>query len=306
MASGLVHIDLSDTIGILEIGSLFSVFLFGIVTLQAHFYYTTYRDDGWREKALVGALWLMELGHTVGVAFEVYRATITLYGRPHLLITFPALSSVMALGGAITFAVQTFFALRVSRLIAKPYGYIGFLCIGVSFLRFIGSVVLAVAAATSVSIAIYRVKWKWLIVTLLSSATAVDLIIAISMLYYLRTARSRALSRTTHLIDKLIGYTLRSGLLTSVSAVVLLICFLSKPLTMSWLAVYTFLAKLYSNSLLSVLNGREELRNDGSHSASAISIEMKTTTETTQDMDDKRQLGSPYLGVQIPPSRQPV
>ncbi|KAF9043366.1 hypothetical protein BJ165DRAFT_1484517 [Panaeolus papilionaceus] len=251
MASGLVHVDLNDTIGLLEIGSLFSVFLFGIVTLQVHFYYTTFRNDGWKEKALVGVLWVMELGHTIGVAFEVYRATITFYGRPQLLVTFPALGSVMSLGGAITFAVQTFFALRVSRVLAKPYSYIGYICIAIAFVRFVGSIVISVAAATS-TIGVYRVKWAWLSVTLLSLATAVDVMIALSMLWYLRTARSRALTRTTHIIDKLIGFTLRSGLLTSLGAIVLLICFLAKPLTMSWLAVYTCLAKLYSNSLLSV------------------------------------------------------
>src|SRR4051794_3820016 len=48
----------------------------------------------------------MELGHTIGVSYEVYRATITLHGQPHRLITFPALSSVIAIGGAITLCVQ--------------------------------------------------------------------------------------------------------------------------------------------------------------------------------------------------------
>ncbi|KAF9043376.1 hypothetical protein BJ165DRAFT_1529415 [Panaeolus papilionaceus] len=312
-ASGSAHVVLDDTIGIFEVGSAFAIFLFGIVTLQAHCYYTTFRDDGWMQKTMVGLLWLMELGHTIGVSYEVYRATITLHGQPHRLITFPALSSVIAIGGAITLCVQSFFSLRVYRVIRKPYAYVAFLCIAISSMRLVGGIVLSVAAVRSTSIDIYRVKWKWLIVLLLVSGTLVDVIITIAMLYYLCSARSRAMTRTAHIIDKLIVYTLRSGLLTSLSAIVLLVLFLTKPKTMSWLAVYTFLAKLYSNSLLSVLNGRAELRYDSDglgHESmerfgttpgrgdatttqlapriDVIELQLKKTTDTSRgDVDDK-------------------
>ena len=52
------HISLDQTIGALEIGSLFSVFLFGILTLQIYNYYHTFRDDGWKIKALVSPMLL--------------------------------------------------------------------------------------------------------------------------------------------------------------------------------------------------------------------------------------------------------
>jgi hypothetical protein len=48
-----VHVDLSNTIGALEIGSLFATFIFGIVTLQTYTYYTTFGKDPWYYKALV-------------------------------------------------------------------------------------------------------------------------------------------------------------------------------------------------------------------------------------------------------------
>ena len=53
MSTGLIHIDLTDTVGALLIGTLFSVFLFGMVTLQTHLYYTLFREDHWSTKALV-------------------------------------------------------------------------------------------------------------------------------------------------------------------------------------------------------------------------------------------------------------
>jgi len=48
-----IYISLDETICALEIGSLFSAFLFGIVTLQTYNYYYTFRDDGWKNKTLV-------------------------------------------------------------------------------------------------------------------------------------------------------------------------------------------------------------------------------------------------------------
>ncbi|KAF8167295.1 hypothetical protein B0H34DRAFT_681285 [Crassisporium funariophilum] len=327
--SAPIHVDLSNTIGALQIGSLFAVFLFGIVTLQAHLYYNSFREDRWTYKVLVAVVWILEVGHTAGVSYEVYNATITLYGRPQLLVRFPGLGAITAVGGMITLCVQGFFALRLYRVLPKPYSYIGVFCFLLSFLRCIGSIYLTVQAVTAPNITVYRITWKWLISTLLTVGAVIDVIIAASMLYYLNKKRENALVRATRLIDSLIAYTIRTGLLTSVSAVTLLICFQLMPANLIWLALYTFLAKLYSNSLLSALNSRTQIREDiknassverysqarakisrretgnpahvgfGSH---AISIEMKTTTETTQDdafLPDKSALdpqspSSPY------------
>lgn len=48
-----VHVDLNPTIGVLQIGSLIGVFLFGVVSVQAYNYYALYKEDGWANKALV-------------------------------------------------------------------------------------------------------------------------------------------------------------------------------------------------------------------------------------------------------------
>lgn len=42
----------------------------------------------------------------MGISYEVYRATIVLYGRPDLLTSFPVLGSMIGVGGAITLLVQ--------------------------------------------------------------------------------------------------------------------------------------------------------------------------------------------------------
>lgn len=46
-------LTLANTLGVLEIGSLLGVFLFGVVSLQTFNYYTMYPDDSWVNKTLV-------------------------------------------------------------------------------------------------------------------------------------------------------------------------------------------------------------------------------------------------------------
>ncbi|TFK32451.1 hypothetical protein BDQ12DRAFT_692455 [Crucibulum laeve] len=320
---GMVHVDLGDSIGALEIGCLISVFFFGIETLQTHQYYRRFPEDRWMFKLLVTSVWLLELGHTIGVTFEVYRATITLFGQPQKLITFPALGAVTAISGIITFLVELFFSLRVFKVLPIPYRYIGMGCALVAFVRVIGSVFLAYQAITGTNIAIYRVQWKWLITSLLAGGAVIDVTIAASMLYYLIKKRLHALNRVNRVIDRLAAITIRTGLVTSIAAVVLLISFLMMPQNMVWLAIYTILARLYSNTLLSSLNARHRLRNDITNSSvevyskgktirrdtmdptsrhGAISIEMKTTTETVGD-DGKGYLHGMEDNVALEPPR---
>ncbi|KAF8188744.1 hypothetical protein BJ912DRAFT_1143346 [Pholiota molesta] len=265
-----VHVDLSNTLGALEIGSLFAIFIFGIVTVQMYTYYTTFGKDLWYYKALVASVWyaffmmsslevlelnvssrLLEIGHTLGVSYEMYRDTIVLYGEPQLLTRFQALGSTTAIGGVITLLVQGFFAMRLFHVLPKPYSYVGIFCVLLSLVRCVAAFYLTSQALTLTSVTEYRDRMGSLITTLLVVGAAIDVIIAGSMLYYLAKKRNQGLQRIASVIDRLIAYTIRTGLLTSIAAVAMLICFQTMPNNFIWLAIYTFLAKLYSNSLLS-------------------------------------------------------
>ncbi|KIM37563.1 hypothetical protein M413DRAFT_448372 [Hebeloma cylindrosporum] len=257
-----IYIDLDETIGALEIGSLFSAFLFGIVTLQTYNYYNTFRDDGWRTKALVAAIWLLEAGHTAGISFDVYRVSITYYGKPQLLGKFVGIGSTTCIGGAISLLVQGFFSTRLWRLLPKPYSFLGPFCIFISFVKFVATVYLTVEGTTLADVTVYHKRNDWLISSTLVASVVTDVIIAASMIYYLLRKRGKSMKRVGKIIDRLIGFTIRSGFVTSLGAIVLLITFQVKPNSLIWMAVYTFYAKLYSNSLLSALNARKELRGE--------------------------------------------
>ncbi|KJA18780.1 hypothetical protein HYPSUDRAFT_44952 [Hypholoma sublateritium FD-334 SS-4] len=264
----VIEVDLNNTIGAIEIGSLFGVFLFGIVTLQTFNYYDNYKEDGWGNKTLVACIWFLEIGHTLGINFELYRATIILYGQPWELVRFPGIAAVTVVGGAITLItqvrpfhyhftppcgltiLQVFFSLRLTKLLPRPYHHIGSIAIVISSLRFVTSIYLTVEGVILPNITVYREKCQWIVSAMFISSALVDIIIAVSMLYYL-TRQRKQVKRISRLLDRLVTYTIRSGLLTSIAAIAVILCFLLMPANFVWLGVYTFVAKLYSNSLLS-------------------------------------------------------
>ncbi|KAF8960128.1 hypothetical protein BDZ97DRAFT_1922381 [Flammula alnicola] len=335
MASEL-NIDLNNTIGALQIGSLFGVFLFGIVSLQTYNYYNAYRDDGWVNKTLVATIWLLEIAHTLGINYEVYRVTIILYGKPWLLGRFQGIGAVTIFGGGITLIVQTFFALRLSRLLPRPYNHTGIICIIISSLRFIATIYLTVEGIVAVNMTVYREKCEWIVSATFIASAVVDITVAVSMMYFLARQR-RQVKRISRLLDRLVMYTDQASLLgrvslrksphdvdsRSISAIAVVLCFQLMPDNFIWLAVYTFVAKLYSNSFLSALNARKDLRadiingdsitpehftmpdlrhQDSSRSSRddtpspfrPVIISMKTTTERMDDSPDFSDKSNPY------------
>ncbi|KDR84618.1 hypothetical protein GALMADRAFT_133874 [Galerina marginata CBS 339.88] len=253
--SGLIHVDLTNSIGALQIGNLFALFLFGILTSQTFTYYNNFRGDRWEYKALHA----FEVGHTVLISFEVYRSTITLYGLPQLLVKLPGLALVTTFGGAITLLVQGFFAFRLWTVLPGIYRFIGPFCIFVSWLRCGAGVFLSLEGILSITVKAFFIRWSWLIVVLLAVGAVLDVIIALSTIYYLQKQRDSGVERLATVVERLILFTIRTGLLTSVSAVFILITFITLPNNLIWVALYTVLAKLYSNSLLSAQQMREEV-----------------------------------------------
>jgi len=273
--------SLDSTLGALQIGTLLAVYLFGIITFQAYEYFRNFKSDRPTFKTLVAVIWLLECAHTICGVYEVYRSTITLYGQPEKLTRFPILGVATALGGMITFLTHTFFSVRLWRVLPKPWGYVGPVCIVIALARLVGAIGLGVAATTAANVVEYRINYRWLILTLLSVGAALDFVIAVSMVYYLLQKRQISLARSTGLIDRLVVFTVRSGALTSVCALALLIVFLMLPDTLVWIAIYTCLAKIYSNSLISALNERTALRK--SAVGSSMSLEPRSAKREPGD-----------------------
>ncbi|KAF7350660.1 hypothetical protein MSAN_01626500 [Mycena sanguinolenta] len=153
---------------------------------------------------------------------------------------------------------KVFFAFRIYVFTKKVYIplFIWFM----AFLPLLGGIILFALTLRVTSVRIYVANWEWLVVTNWSLSVATDLMITTTLVVVLRRQRSRAHNKTVVVVDKLILWTIETGLLTSVSSILTLAFFVSMKTNYIWLTFYTISTGLFPNSLLASLNSRASLR----------------------------------------------
>ncbi|KAJ7086217.1 hypothetical protein C8R44DRAFT_991642 [Mycena epipterygia] len=263
MASIAYSPALDGSLGALEIGTVVGTFLFGILTLQTFNYYRQFPDDSKTLKITIGILWLLDLGHTICWVHGIYVMTVTFYGEPpNEFILNPPQSHILSIlfCGAIEGSVQIFYGNRIRVLSGRFHVF--FLCIALAVMRFTCDMVLMS------SFWIYKEgylalksKVHWEIVTVQILGPTGDILVALAMCYCLWRLRKSEFHRTRSMVDTLIIWTFETTLVTSVSAILMLILFLTRT-DLTFMVFYLIQPKLFSNSMLAVLNGRTRFRSD--------------------------------------------
>ncbi|KAJ7916161.1 hypothetical protein B0H13DRAFT_2323650 [Mycena leptocephala] len=246
----VVPFDPNITLGVFQIGVLISYVLFGVTTTQAYIYYSRFPDDSPKIKGLVAFVWLCEVAHVICIGHALYTYTISDYTHPErLALAAPkSLSTSILFSGIIAASVQGFFSFRIYTLSKKLY--ITLIIWTMSFLRLLGAVVAFVVALRMITLARFEAQWGWLLMVTWSVSTANDLAITVTLVVLLRRQRPSTYKRTTALVDKLITWTIETGLLTSAAGIVMLACFFTMKQNFIWLAIFAFSARLFSNTLL--------------------------------------------------------
>ncbi|KAF9265941.1 hypothetical protein L218DRAFT_997311 [Marasmius fiardii PR-910] len=267
----------NQPLGALEVGIVTSTFLFGITTTQTYLYYQLFpRDPKWM-KQLVAIVWFFELGHSISAIHALYVYTVTWFGQTDVPTRKVPLSiAVNLIISEIVFVLaQGYFLSRITK-VSRSW----FFSVGCSFLllaRFAITSVAFVEACIMRDLHEYTTKWNWALITLLTIGSFVDLAIPFGLVYFLVVQRSSAyktypssfvlhfneahvMHRTAAIVDKLILWTVETGLATGFLAVLILIFYASLPGKFAWMSVYMCLPKMFSNALLANLNSRVKLR----------------------------------------------
>ncbi|KAF8194404.1 hypothetical protein K438DRAFT_1934601 [Mycena galopus ATCC 62051] len=253
-----------------QIGVLISYVLLGVTTIQVYIYYIRFPEDTFKVKALVAFVYLCEVGHAICLGDTLYILTISDYAHPRpericggVPKSFPVATF---LSGIIGGSVQGFFAFRVYRLSKKLLVPIS--CWVMSALRVVMATVICVTLLRATSLVTYEVQWKWALTTLWSVSIVHDLTVTATLVAILMGERDNAYKRTAALVDRLILYTIETGMLTSMSSIAALACFVAMPANFIWTTLFALNArvltvivpKVMSNSLLASLNSRTTLR----------------------------------------------
>ncbi|KAK7681926.1 hypothetical protein QCA50_014888 [Cerrena zonata] len=99
----------------------------------------------------------------------------------------------------------------------------------------------------------------WIITLGLSLGTAVDVLIATSLCWYLNKGRT-GFRNMESVIDSIIVYTIETSAITSLTTISSLIFWLIMPNNLIFIALHFVISKLYANVLFATLNARKVLR----------------------------------------------
>ncbi|KAF7350333.1 hypothetical protein MVEN_01337900 [Mycena venus] len=248
-------VNLNSTLGALQIGVLISYALFGVVTAQAYTYYSRFPDDSPKLKALVAFIWVCEVTDTI-----CFGHTISDYTHPDQVLSRvpPSLGAGTVFESVVAASVQGFFAYRIYAF-AKTI-YIPILIWIMTLLQLLGCTVVFVRTLGISAPQLFETDLQWLLLSVWSLISASDILITVSLVTVLVAQRTYAQKRTVTLLNKLIVWTIETGMLTSLVAILILICFLAMKDNFIWLAMNVLASKMYSNSFLASLNSRSTLR----------------------------------------------
>jgi hypothetical protein len=151
-----------------------------------------------------------ELAHAICIGDTLYQMTVSDYGHPERLVLIPrSLATAVLFSGLVGAcgrpiflvyelhlninAVQSFFASRIYR-ISKSL-YIPCLSWVLSFSRLLGSITAFIYGLRMKTIPEFEARWSWLVNSLWSVASANDIIITMTLVYWLHQQRPAAEKR---------------------------------------------------------------------------------------------------------------
>ncbi|KZT68544.1 hypothetical protein DAEQUDRAFT_727637 [Daedalea quercina L-15889] len=251
--------SLDNLLGATFIGIILSTVIYGITCLQVYLYYTQYcRNDGRAVKLFVAFLMTLDTFHVALLATVYYYYTVTHFGD---FVTLQAdtwsLSAQVTVGGFLSCLVQFFFAYRLYNFSGKQLWLPTSICI--ISLGQLGTSTAYTAVGWTNRFFNESQKATPYVTAGLVCDIACDSLIAASMIYFLRKKRTM-FHKTQMALDLMITYTLNTCLLTTVFTVICFITWYTETDTLIYSIFYFILVRLYSCSLVSTLNTRDNIK----------------------------------------------
>ncbi|RPD75305.1 hypothetical protein L226DRAFT_612925 [Lentinus tigrinus ALCF2SS1-7] len=266
------------TVGTILVGLAATGCLFGVITAQTGWYFKHYPHDRQLLKALVVAVWFLDATH-----LGLYSATMYIYlvdkrGQNIGAEPLPWTANVQLLCNACAIAlVQSFYASRIWTLSKRKL----LLAIMATFIAatWVFSVALFIMTILTKSVVEYvRLVPYDIAMSVLGAST--DVLLCGALVILLLTSRTGT-QGADRLINKLMLYTVNTGVLTSVFGVLTVMMVSLKPTSSLFVMFYYIGSGLYSISLLSTLNARLGLRIEAERMGRRSLPEIKITTVAT-------------------------
>ncbi|KAF8870233.1 hypothetical protein CPB84DRAFT_1968238 [Gymnopilus junonius] len=218
---------------------------------------SVFSSDDVHAKQLIHLYGVCELTHCSLICYSTYIVLINNYGNLASLATLPLpLSIAVGFSGIIEPLVQAFFAYRV--FVVSNKILIPAICWILTTVRSALTFTAMGVSIKSSNVTQFHTKYEWLFGSLLGVSIATDVIVSMSLFNRLRHRYpgQQSITPPPPLIDKMIAWTIQSGLVSAITEIAMFITFYALKDSYIWVAIYLSLSKIFSISLLASLNGR--------------------------------------------------
>jgi len=263
--------------GPLFLSLLFNSGGFGVLTVQVYLYYLAFPRDSLRSKAIVYSVYVLEMIQTILISRTLYKEFVFGFLDINSLDRIGDIwLAVPIAGGIVTFIVQSFYVHRIMKLGTflgrKKVLIIACITVIISFAQMGAGITLGIEM---LQVVFYS---KDMTPRLQTSAgiwyvggAVCDIIIAICMTNILMRSSDGVTPRTRTLVRRLVRLTIEAGTLTAAMGIITIAFVLIPSPETYYQTSAAVLSKLYSNTMLVVLNSRIELYSEETNSAARTS-----------------------------------
>ncbi|KAF7337665.1 hypothetical protein MSAN_02240000 [Mycena sanguinolenta] len=206
----------------------------------------------------VAWIWLTDAGHTISLCLMGWQYAVLNFTNPEILLEihsgFPAAIIFTLIA---TLNANAFYAWRIHKMSKSNWwltGPIILLCIARTT---VGLYIHVELAMHKTWLALVPIKPA--IVSAMIISVATDLVISAARYRYLHDLKQGYMA-SQEMVDAVVIFTINDGILTCATLGAAAACFLAMPQNFVWIALYSSVAKLYSNSVLATLNLRNWYR----------------------------------------------
>lgn len=272
--------DVNSTFGVLFIGFILGVTLYGLTFFQTYVFYSRFPNERLWMKCTVGLLWTMDTITTALISHMQYFYLISSFLAPWNRL--PVTKTFMVekgLASLAIFVVQFYYAIRVYCITGKNH-YIG----ATVALLALASLVLGVVAAIQLShreliSALVTPSMRIVIGLNEALATVCDVVILIALHYCLNASRHPEMKTKSDLFERVVIVTINRGTAVTITQIVLLITFVAMPHSQVWIFFHFIISKCYINALFSMLNSRRSSHGRGvNEEGDVVKAELKAAS----------------------------
>ncbi|TFK98918.1 hypothetical protein BDV98DRAFT_606414 [Pterulicium gracile] len=251
-------LSVSDILTPIEMGTLVSSVLYGVMCTQAYSYYILRRDknDGLALKVLLAVVLTLETVHLVFTFIHLHKLTIQRFNDPRSLTDvswpFAFTFSIVSVNDSL---VQAFYTYRIRTLSRRWWPLIPVVILLPT--RIVTGLYVTARMLQSESIRAFGASGdQHLCIVNLVIKLGLDVYITGSLCWLLWRWKGKGVTRQTReLVDKLVVWTAEVGLLNSICAFVILVLILTMK-NMIWMSIVVIYPRIIANSLFAMLNGR--------------------------------------------------